>query len=167
MRLCVGARFEGFAAGANAEVLAALRSPGAGPLWLWGGDGVGKTHLLQAVCAAADTANGRAAATPRTAFGLPTVEELDTLLARIRAVEGEVSATLQQQVNADIARLKRQIGDLEGDEFERAFHELDRALATRKALAGQVREEAFKRVEADLAFAPRKFLRLISREPKG
>jgi DnaA family protein len=62
VRLCVGARFEGFAAGANAEVLAALRSPGAGPLWLWGGDGVGKTHLLQAVCAAADTANGRAAA---------------------------------------------------------------------------------------------------------
>jgi hypothetical protein len=115
----------------------------------------------------APRANGRAAATPRTAFGLPTVEELDTLLARIRAVEGEVSATLQQQVNADIARLKRQIGDLEGDEFERAFHELDRALATRKALAGQVREEAFKRVEADLAFAPRKFLRLISREPKG
>jgi hypothetical protein len=109
----------------------------------------------------------RSVPTVRGAFGLPTVEELGALLARIHAVEAEVSASLQQQANADIARLKRQIGELEGDDFERAFRELDRALSTRKALAGQVREEAFKRVESDAAFAPRKYLRLISREPKG
>jgi hypothetical protein len=110
---------------------------------------------------------GRVAETVRTAYGLPTLEELDALLTRIRDVETHVSARLQQEVNADIARLKRQIGDLEGNEFEQAFHELDRALKTRKALAKQVREEAFKTVEADAAFAPRKYLRLISREPKG
>jgi hypothetical protein len=110
---------------------------------------------------------GRVAPTARGAFGLPTVEELEALLVRIRAVENEVSVTLQQQVNADIVRLKRQIGELDGDEFERAFHELDRALSTRKALTGQVREEAFKHIESDAAFGPRTYLRLISREPKG
>jgi hypothetical protein len=111
--------------------------------------------------------NGRSAPASRTAYGLPTVEELDALLARIHAFEAEVSAALQQRINADISRLKREVGELEGDEFERAFHELDRALHERKALSGQIREEAFKRVESDSAFALRKFLRLISREPKG
>jgi len=62
VRLRTGARFAGFAAGANAEVLAALRGSGRDPQWLWGGPGVGKTHLLQAVCAAVDVASGAAAA---------------------------------------------------------------------------------------------------------
>src|SRR5664279_969304 len=72
--------------------------------------------------------NGRSAPAARTAFGLPTGEELDALLARIHAIEADVSAELQQRVNADISRLKREIGELEGDEFEHAFHALDRAL---------------------------------------
>jgi hypothetical protein len=55
---------------------------------------------------------------------------------------------------------------LEGDDFERAFRELDRALGARRALAGQVREEAFRRIESDAEFAPRTYLRLISREPR-
>ena len=111
--------------------------------------------------------NGRGAPAARTAFGLPTVEELDALLARIHEIEVEVSATLQQRVNTDIGRLKREIGELEDDDFERAFHELERALNARKALAGQIREEAFRRVDADTSFAPRRYLRLISRETKG
>ncbi len=111
--------------------------------------------------------NGRAPETARNAYGLPTVEELDALLARIHAAEVQISSELQQKVNAEIARLKREIGELEGDEFERAFYELDRALARRRQLAGQVREEAFKRVEADAAFEPRRYLRLIAREAKG
>lgn len=111
--------------------------------------------------------NGRAAASSRTAFGLPSVEELDALLAQIHAYEAEVSATLQLRINADIERLRREIGELEGDDFERAVHDLGRALSERKALAGQIREEAFKRVEADVSFAPRKYLRLIAREPRG
>ncbi len=112
-------------------------------------------------------ARGAAVETARSAYGLPSVEELDRLLERIHAVEREVSERLVREVNADINRLKRQIGDLEGDEFEQAFHELDRALSARRALNRQVREEAFREVEADAAFGPRKYLRLISREPQG
>ena len=110
---------------------------------------------------------GRLVPGPRGAYGLPTIEELDALLDRIHTVEGAVSAELQAQVNADIARLKRSIGDLEGDAFEHAFRDLDRALAKRRQLAGAIREEAFRRVESDAAFGPRKYLRLISREPRA
>ncbi len=111
----------------------------------------------------------RAAAAPapppgRTAFGLPTVEELNALLARIGQAEREVSQELQGRVTSDIERLKKQIGTLDGDAFERAFRELENAMRQRRELAGQIREEAFRRVEADAAFEPRRYLRLLSRE---
>ena len=53
VRLRAAANFASFAAGFNGELVAALQNPSAGPLWLWGSAGCGKTHLLQAVCAAA------------------------------------------------------------------------------------------------------------------
>ncbi len=110
----------------------------------------------------------RAAASPpepsRAAFGLPTVEELNTLLNRIQSTEREVSHELQGRLSGDIDRLKKQISSLEGDEFERAFRELDTAMRQRRELATQIREEAFRRVDADSSFAPRRYLRLISRE---
>ncbi len=102
--------------------------------------------------------------TSRAAYGLPTVEELNALLARIGQAEREVSQELQGRVSSDIDRLKKQIGTLEGDAFERAFRELETAMRQRRELAGQVREEAFRRVEADSSFEPRRYLRLLSRE---
>jgi DnaA family protein len=51
--LRANAVFANFAPGPNAEILAALEGAGRDPLWLWGSRGCGKTHLLQAVCAAA------------------------------------------------------------------------------------------------------------------
>jgi DnaA-homolog protein len=51
--LRANAVFANFARGANAEILAALEGEGRDPVWLWGSRGCGKTHLLQAVCAAA------------------------------------------------------------------------------------------------------------------
>jgi hypothetical protein len=101
----------------------------------------------------------------RSAFGLPTVEELNRLLHRITTVERTVSAELQGQINNDIGRLKGAIATLEGDEFERTFRELESAVRARREVAGQVREETFKRIEADTSFEPRKYLRLISRDP--
>lgn len=52
VRLPAHAVFESFAPGNNTEIIAALRSTGS-PLWLYGSAGLGKTHLLQAVCAVA------------------------------------------------------------------------------------------------------------------
>ena len=57
VRLRANAVFASFSPGLNAEILSALRGPSRDPVWLWGNRGCGKTHLLQAVCAAAgDTA---------------------------------------------------------------------------------------------------------------
>jgi DnaA-homolog protein len=53
VRLRADAVFESFWPGLNSEIVATLRVPSAAPLWLWGAGGSGKTHLLQAVCAAA------------------------------------------------------------------------------------------------------------------
>ena len=102
----------------------------------------------------------------RSAYGLPTVEELNTLLHRIERVERDVSTQLQGQINHDIARLKAQIATLEGDEFERTFRELEAAVRARREVAAQVRDEAFKRIDADASFESRKYLRLISRDPR-
>jgi DnaA-homolog protein len=56
VRLRADAVFESYWPGLNSEVIAALRAQSTAPLWLWGAGGSGKTHLLQAVCAAAGEA---------------------------------------------------------------------------------------------------------------
>jgi DnaA family protein len=56
VRLRADALFESYWPGLNGEIVAAMRAPSAAPLWLWGATGTGKTHLLQAVCAAAGDA---------------------------------------------------------------------------------------------------------------
>ena len=70
--LRAAAVFDSFSPGFNAEVLAALRGPGDVPLWLWGGPGTGKTHLLQAMCAqAAGVQPGASAVTTAPAAYFP------------------------------------------------------------------------------------------------
>lgn len=63
-----GLRFASYFPGRNAEVLAALRAvrKGEPPLvvWLHGGAGVGKTHLLQSICAQAGLVGERATYLP-------------------------------------------------------------------------------------------------------
>ncbi len=56
------ARFDGYVPGPNREVLELLAGP-VPPrlLWLWGRAGTGKSHLLQAACAAAGERGGAAA----------------------------------------------------------------------------------------------------------
>ena len=56
VRLRAEAVFESFWPGPNTEAMAALRSADDSPVWLWGMAGTGKTHLLQAMCAAAGDA---------------------------------------------------------------------------------------------------------------
>jgi DnaA family protein len=55
IRLRDRATFDSFVVGANAELVATLRalaSERGGMCWLWGAEGSGRSHLLQAVCAA-------------------------------------------------------------------------------------------------------------------
>jgi DnaA family protein len=73
VRLRADAVFESFWPGPNGEIVAALRGPSAAPLWLWGASGSGKTHLLQAVCAAAGEARS---GTPAAYFPLTRPPEL-------------------------------------------------------------------------------------------
>jgi DnaA family protein len=60
VRLSDRARFESFVAGANGAALAAVRQlvapGGAGVVYLWGPPGSGRSHLLQAACAASGEA---------------------------------------------------------------------------------------------------------------
>ena len=109
--------------------------------------------------------NGRA--TPRPAAperrGLPSIEDMETLLARLKAVEAEVSHELAAQVDERIARLKATIAGASGDDLEHAYRELGTALDERRRLASQVRAEAFRRVESDTSFGPRVHLRFLAR----
>jgi DnaA family protein len=84
--LRLAARFETFVAGDNATCVAALEAQGAGPalpaLWLTGGPGAGKTHLLQALCARAGERGRRAAYVPVASFlelGPDALEGFETL----------------------------------------------------------------------------------------
>ena len=74
VRLGEAARFDGFIAGTNAEAVNLLT--GTSPprvLWLWGRAGTGKTHLLQAACAAASAAGGAATYLDLEAGGAPAL----------------------------------------------------------------------------------------------
>jgi DnaA family protein len=76
VRLGEAARFDGFVAGPNAEVLELLA--GQAPprvLWLWGRTGAGKTHLLQAACAATGERGGTATYLDLDGDGTPALLE--------------------------------------------------------------------------------------------
>jgi DnaA family protein len=74
VRLGEAARFDGFIAGTNAEAVNLLTGPSPPRvLWLWGRAGTGKTHLLQAACAAASAAGGAATYLDLDAGGAPAL----------------------------------------------------------------------------------------------
>ena len=68
VQLGVSLRFGTFHEGANRELVALLSGPAApGAVWIYGPPGAGKTHLLQAACAAAGDAARTAAYLPLAA----------------------------------------------------------------------------------------------------
>ena len=84
VRLRDTARLESFVPGRNREVYELVAAGAAGRpsvLWIWGRSGVGKTHLLQAACAAAAAQGGSATYLDLAAAGEPGwlegCEELD------------------------------------------------------------------------------------------
>lgn len=78
-----GATFAGFVAGPNAEAVASLRDDidAVRSLYLWGGPGTGKSHLLQAACHAAAVRGAGAVYLPLAQAGDFTPDILDGLEA--------------------------------------------------------------------------------------
>jgi DnaA family protein len=105
VRLATTARFESYVAGPNREVLERLA--GEAPprlLWLWGRPGTGKTHLLQAACAAVAERGGTAAcldlAEPPAPDLLEGYESLDLV-----CLDGLERVAADPQWNAALFRL--------------------------------------------------------------
>src|SRR5512139_3832761 len=95
VRLRDSARFEGFVPGANAEVCSLLQAHASAPpvIWLWGRAGCGKTHLLQATCAAAGERGEPAAYIDlSTAPGPEMLEGCETLATVCLDAMDEVAA---------------------------------------------------------------------------
>ena len=79
VRLRERATFDSFHVGANGELVARLREAAAGQagaVWIWGPAGSGRSHLLQAVCAAAP-ATRRAAYLPLRELPAIEADQLD------------------------------------------------------------------------------------------
>jgi DnaA family protein len=88
--------FETFVSGGNAAAVEHVRSLAAGAgetVWLWGGAGTGKSHLLQAACRAASGADRRAmyVALPASSPAiLADLEHVDLLaIDDLQAIAGE------------------------------------------------------------------------------
>jgi hypothetical protein len=105
----------------------------------------------------------RRKAEPSVARGLPSLEEMEALIVRIRRIEAEVAHELSAQLDDRIERLKRSIGDQNGEALDAMYEELGEALGRRRELSTQIRSEAFARVAADESFAARTYLRLLAR----
>jgi hypothetical protein len=103
--------------------------------------------------------------TPPSSAGrsLPTVDEMERLIARVRDVERDVAQELARDTDQRIAQLKATLAQTDGDELERAYRELGEALERKRALQSQARSEAFRRIEDDGSFAERSYLRLLRR----
>ena len=95
--------------------------------------------------------------------GLPSVDEMEILIGRIREVEGDVAHDLSAETGDRIAQLKRALVDLDGDELEEAYRELGAALERKRALTSQIRYETFRRIENDTSLPERAYLRLLRR----
>jgi DnaA-homolog protein len=116
VRLRDHARFATYVAGANAEArdVLANATPGAPrTVWLWGRRGTGKTHLLQATCAAAGE-RGQAAACFDLA-GLPSTALLEGCEALdVVCLDGLDAVAAVPEWNAALFRLHTLLQDSGG-----------------------------------------------------
>ena len=116
VRLRDTARFESFVRGANSEVCSLLQGTGAATprvVWLWGRAGSGKSHLLQATCAAAGERGEPAAYIDlATAPGPEMLEGCETLATVCLDALDEVAADAAW--NAALFRLHTLLQDGSG-----------------------------------------------------
>jgi hypothetical protein len=98
----------------------------------------------------------------KASAALPTVEEMEQLLTRIRAVEGHVAREMHMAIDAEIERLRKRLAEARADDIEEAHAALGAALDRRRSMTSEIRREAYRRIDHDTQFAPRAFLRLLS-----
>jgi DnaA family protein len=113
VRLRDGARFESFVPGANAEACSLLhdsRADAPRVIWLWGRAGSGKTHLLQATCAAAGERGDAAAYVDLSTAPGPAMLEGCESLATI-CLDGLDQVAAQPEWNAGLFRLHTLLQD--------------------------------------------------------
>lgn len=91
-----------------------------------------------------------------------TVDQLESLISRIRAEEAAVAREMHANIDDEIKKLQRAFGTLDGGDLEQAHRDLGEALGRKRESAAHIRGEAFRRIERDTDFQPRIFLRLIS-----
>lgn len=92
----------------------------------------------------------------------PTVDQLESLISRIRAEEAAVAREMHASIDDEIKQLQRAFGTLDGSDLERAHKDLGEALGRKRQSAAHIRDEAFRRIERDGEFQPRLFLRLLA-----
>ena len=92
------ASFDTFVSGSNAAAVEHVRNlaqGGADTVWLWGAEGAGKSHLLQAACRAATEAGRRAMYVPLPAVSpaiLADLEHVDLLAVDdVHTVAGDLA----------------------------------------------------------------------------
>ncbi len=100
----------------------------------------------------------------RKAAQAPTVEEMESLLTRIRAIEGHVARELSMSIDAEIDQAQKQVASAASGDVEKAFHELGHLLEKRRDGRQHVRKAAFKQIAADKEFALRGHIGLLSDE---
>jgi hypothetical protein len=94
----------------------------------------------------------------------PTVEEMEALITRIRAVEGHVAREVSMTIDQEIEASKRRFADAKTpEELAEAHREFGVVLAKKNDSSKYVREEAFHRIEKDSEFPLRIHLRLLAK----
>ncbi len=94
----------------------------------------------------------------------PSVEEMEALLTRLRAVEGHVARELSMSIQDEIDQARKRVAEAAPQDVENAFRELGALLDKQRDGRRHVREAAFAKIAGDKEFAPRVFLRLLSHE---
>lgn len=105
----------------------------------------------------------RPATTSTQHRGLPSVEDMERLIARIREIEREVEVEMGAHIDDKISHFKRTLASLDGPELEDAVRELAEALESKRLIASQIRFEALRRIESDPTFEQRVYVRQLRR----
>lgn len=109
----------------------------------------------------------RGSSTTRISTGakrLPNISQMENLIARIQKEMTEVNKTMQSKLASEINRLKKNVANAEGDDFDRFLRELNTANDKKRNAEVEAQREAFKNIEADSSFEDRQWLWILNHD---